>query len=124
MQDGLPLNETGWRRTDFRFLLQIDFLPRAPVPVRIVHVSGTREQFYIAFASELGASPLRKNVGVEHVAFVGAVGIGRVAQQKNLSQIAGRGVETSGSCCEGGHLIGFGFGELGVNSAASRLENW
>ena len=62
-------------------------------------------------------------MGVEHVAFVGAVGIGRVAQQKNLSQIAGRGVETSGSCCEGGHLIGFGFGELGVNSAASDLEN-
>ena len=27
------------------------------------------------------------------------------------------------SCCEGGHLIGFGFGELGVNSAASDLEN-
>src|SRR5690348_3267604 len=102
MQNRLPLNETGGRRTDFRFLLQINFLPRAPVAVRIVNVSGTREQFYIALASELSASPLGKNVGVEHVAFVGAVGIGGVAQQKNLSQIAGCGVQTSGSGGEGG----------------------
>src|SRR5437016_9370263 len=123
MQNRLPLNEASGRRGHFRIFLQINFFPRTPVSVGIVHVPGAREQFNAALAAKLGASPLRENVGVKNIALIAAFGLGRAAQKKNFTEIAGRGIKaTAGGLGESSHLIGAGFDQLGVILAARDLE--
>src|SRR5437588_1965496 len=123
MQNRFPLDESGRGRCDLCVFLQINFLPLTPVAVRIVNVAAASEQFDTALTAKFRASPLREDVRVEDIAFVRAVGIGRTAQQKYLSQVASCGVKTAVSCSESGHLIGFCLGQFGVNSTAGDFED-
>src|SRR5579864_9513050 len=43
MQDGFPLNKACWRSGDPGPFLQINFFPRTPVAVGIIHVATARE---------------------------------------------------------------------------------
>ena len=117
------MNEAGRGRGDFSVFLQIDFLPRAPVPIGIVNVAAAGEEFDTALAAKLRASPFREDVRVEDIAFVRSGRVRRTAQQKYLSQVAGRGVQPAGSCGEGRHLIGLCLGQFGVNSTSGDLED-
>src|SRR5438067_5672084 len=93
MQNGFPLRETRCGNGQRRILLQVHLPPDTPVAVRIVHVPASRKQFHIPATTKLYTSPLRKDVRIEHVALVTALGIGSFAQNENLPQVAGRGIE-------------------------------
>ena len=95
LQHGFPLNEARRRNADCRILLQVDFLPRTPVAVGIVHVAAAGKEFDIAGAAKFGASPAGKNVGIKDIALVSAFGFGGRAPAETFAQVAGRGVQAA-----------------------------
>ena len=124
MQDRLPLHEPRGGCSDLRILLQVDFFPGAPVTVGIIHVAAAGEQFDVAFAAELGSSPLGENVRIEDVAFIAALCLGRRVEQKNFAQVAGGCIEAAArSAGKSGDLVGDGFNQLGVVLASGDLKN-
>src|SRR5581483_3402310 len=60
---------------------------------------------------------------VEDVAFVAGFGIRCVAEQKNLAEIAGRGVQAVGSRGERSHLIGFRLKQFDIVFATADFKN-
>src|SRR5258708_23907931 len=102
MQNRFPLNKARRWGRDLSFFLKINLLPRAPVSIGIINIAAAGKELHVAFATELCASPFRKAVGIENIAFVAAFCIGRTAQQKYLSQITGRGIEPALCLCKGG----------------------
>src|SRR5215472_344458 len=95
MEHGAPLHETGPRDIQFGSSLQVDFAPRTPVAIRIIDVPAARKQLEVAATTNFRATPARKNLGVEDVAFVAAIAIGRGFEQGDLPQIAGGNVQSA-----------------------------
>src|ERR1017187_10691877 len=115
VQHGFPLDEAGGRSVNGKFLGQIDLLPRAPVAVWIVHVAAAGEKLKVASAANFGPSPLGKYLGIENIALVGALCDRPGTEQENFAEIAGGSVDPArGRTGERGHLVGAGFGEVGV----------
>ena len=114
MQHRAPLDKARHGNADRRVLLQIHFAPRAPIAVRIVHIAAARVQIEAAPAAHFGASPLGKDLGVENIALVAAIGIWPGAEQPDFAQIAGSHIETTaGSFGKPNYLIGADFEQIG-----------
>src|SRR5947208_1718953 len=95
MQHGFPLRETSRRHGDFRVFAQIDSLPRAPVAVGIVDIPATREEFDVACAAKFSSTPARKDASIKNVAFVTSLCFRGGSQQKDLSQVACRSIDST-----------------------------
>src|SRR5208282_3338323 len=119
MEYGLPLHEARRRNAEFGAAGKgkINTRPLTPVAVGIVHIAAARIKFGsgITGAADAGASPKRKYVRVEDIAFIRAFGFEAGTEDKNLSQVAAGSVESSARRGgEGRDLRGAGFDEIGV----------
>ena len=114
MQHRFPLRIACRWNSRFRFLIEIDLLPRTPVAIGIVDVAAARQQFNVARAAELSPSPTGKNFGIEHVALIAAFALRARSQQKNLSQVAGGCVKSAtGTLGKTGYLRCRRFQQIG-----------
>ena len=93
MQNGLPLRVAGWGNSHLGILVQVNFFPRAPVAIGVVHVAATNQNIDVACAAKLGAAPARKNLGVENIALIRTLVFGSGAENEKLTQVAAGGVQ-------------------------------
>src|ERR1700691_6166542 len=111
MQHGLPLHEARWRNIEFGPGGKIDARPGAPITVGVIDIAAARIKFDVrirvgtAGAADAGASPERKTVRVENIAFIRAFRLETGTENEDFSEVAAGGVEASaGRSGEGGNL--------------------
>src|SRR5579872_6270800 len=95
MKHRLPLNKSGRRHMNGAVLLQIYFLPRAPIAIWIIDVAAAGEELYIAKAAILYAAPSREYVRIEDVALVAPFRRGCGTDLKYLAEVAGGSIDST-----------------------------
>ena len=104
--------------------MKVNFRPRTPVAIRVVYISAAGEQFDVASAAEISASPTGEDVGVKDIALISTFGIGRGAEEKELAKIAAGKVKTATrSFGERRNLRGGGFQQVCERVLASNGED-
>src|SRR5262249_53239458 len=117
-QHDLPLHEARGRDIQLH-LGRRGLLPRAPIAVGIVDIAAARKDLIIPHPAHVGASPLREDARIEDVALEYALLLRCGADDEDLPQVAGRGVERAAwSGSKGGDLRRAGLEQVAVVAAA------
>ena len=107
MQHRFPLGIPCSGNARLPIFRDVHLFPRAPVPVRIVHISAAHEDLHVARAAEFRAPPPRENFRIENIALITSFCLRACTEHKNFAQIAGCGIESaSGRLGKCRHLRG------------------
>src|SRR5437667_11088997 len=118
-----PLNKARRWHSGIGILLEVNLCPSTPVAIRVVYISTAGEEFDVASAAEISASPSGEDVGVKDIALISTFGIGRGTEEKELAKIAaGKVKAATRSFGERRNLRGGGFQQICERVLASNGE--